>query len=135
MNWVKYWPFAMLFIVVLVILAFILMKHQSNITSAQNVDMGMSTLNVGQARESLSATMNKDALEANLLLHIAEEQKEHGNDTRISYVFLDKDGNVTSDLDDVESVQYQVELLNKKGDVISVTRERIQIHSLMDGED
>lgn len=107
------------------------MKHQGNITSTQNVGLGMSVLNVGEARESLSATMNKEALEANLLLHIAEEQKNHEHGTKISYVFLDKNGNVTSDLDDIESVQYQVELLNKNGEVISISRERIEIHSLL----
>lgn len=131
MSWVKYFPIIALTTFVIVFLAFIAMKHQGNITSTQNVGLGMSVLNVGEARESLSATMNKEALETNLLLHIAEEQKNHEHDTKISYVFLDKNGNVTSDLDDIESVQYQVELLNKNGEVISISRERIEIHSLL----
>lgn len=131
MSWVKYFPIIALTTFVIVFLAFIAMKHQGNITSTQNVGLGMSVLNVGEARESLSATMNKEALEANLLLHIAEEQKKHEHGTKISYVFLDKNGNVTSHLDDIESVQYQVELLNKNGEVISISRERIEIHSLL----
>lgn len=131
MSWVKYFPIIALTTFVIVFLAFIAMKHQGNITSTQNVGLGMSVLNVGEARESLSATMNKEALEANLLLHIAEEQKNHEHGTKISYVFLDKNGNVTSHLDDIESVQYQVELLNKNGEVISISRERIEIHSLL----
>lgn len=132
MNWIKYFAIMIVFLIVIIVAGYVSFKHQLNVTSTQNVGLGLSTLNVGEARESLSSTMNREALEANLLLHIAEEQKEHNYDTRISYVFLDNEGNITSELDDVKSVQYQVELLGENGKTISTTRERIEVHSLLE---
>ena len=110
MSWIKYFFIALLFFSVIWIVTLVSIKHQANVTSTQSMYLNLSSINVGEARDSLKSNMNKDILEANLLLKIAETQKKHDYDTSISYVFLDEEGNITTDEDDIRSVQYRVEI-------------------------
>jgi len=133
MNWVKYFIIIMFFVGIIGFITLLSLKHQSNIASTQNISFNMSGVNVGEARESLIGYMDRETIEANLLLKIAETQKSHEHETVMSYVFLDDEENITTNDDDVKSVQYKIELLNKKGEVESVSTERIEIHSLLGG--
>lgn len=133
MNWLKYFYITMVVVLTITIVTFLGLKHQSNITSTQNMQLSLSSINVGEARESVKPSMNKDVLESNLLLKVAESQKKHEHKTVISYVFLDSEDKVTTNEDDIKSVQYKVELLDEKNRVISKSTERVEIHSLLGG--
>lgn len=118
-------------IVVIVLFGLI---HQTNIISTQDVDLDLASVNVGEARETLSTTLDKETIVSNLLLKISESHTNHKHDTSVSFAFLDENGNVTEDEEEIKSVQFKVELLNKDGQVQSVSRERIEIDSLVGGD-
>ena len=103
------------FIAVIGLVAFVSLKHQSNVVTTQDVGLDLTTVNVGEARNSLEGNMDKETLVSNLLLKIADAHKDHNHETLVSYVFLDGNGNVTNDDDNIKSVQFEVKLLNKKG--------------------
>ncbi|RKJ25528.1 hypothetical protein D7X33_43520, partial [Butyricicoccus sp. 1XD8-22] len=63
----------------------------------------------------------------------ADSHKNHKHETLISYVFLDDGGNVTNNENNIKSVQFEVKLLNEKGEVQSISTERIEVDSLLGG--
>lgn len=134
LSWIKQIFIIFFFVSIIVFIELVATKHQSNITTTQDVEFALSTVNVGEARESLEGNMTKDAIVSNLLLKIADAHKDHKYETVIDYVFLDENGNVTNDEDKIKSVQFEVKLLNKKGQVESISKERIEINSLIGGE-
>ncbi|MEN1969697.1 hypothetical protein WMZ97_16665 [Lentibacillus sp. N15] len=134
MNWIKYLVIIIFFAVVIVFISLISVKNQTNKTSTQEINFNLSTVSVGDARVSLNGSMDKKAVVPNLLLKVAESQKKHDHNTKISYVFLDDNGRATVNNDDIKSVQFKVELLNKKGEVETVSKERIEIDALTGGD-
>lgn len=123
------------FVVIIVFVSLVSLKHQSNVVSTQDVDFGLSTINVGDARNSLDGVMTKDAIVSNLLLKIADSHRNHEHETVVDYVFLDENDNPTNDDNEIKSVQFEVKLLNRQGEVESISTERIEINSLLGGGD
>lgn len=112
---------------VLVFTVFAGLNHQANVTSTQEVDIGLSTSNVGLVREDLTSFLSRDEAIAEVLSEIAMTQKEHDGETLVEYVFLDEAGNPTDDEGKMMSIQFVVKLLNDKNDVISISTERIEL--------
>lgn len=126
-SWMKYSIIIAFILGVLVFTVFAGLNHQANVTSTQEVDIGLSTSNVGLVREDLTSFLSRDEAIAEVLSEIAMTQKEHDGETLVEYVFLDEAGNPTDDEEKMMSIQFVVKLLNDKNDVISISTERIEL--------
>jgi len=126
-SWIKYTLLISAIIGILVFAIFAGLKHQANVTSTQEIDIGLTATNVGEIRENLSNIMNREEAITEMLLEVAKTQKNHKGDTLVEYVFLDESGNPTDDEEKMQSIQFVVKLLNDKNDVISISTERIEL--------
>lgn len=129
-SWIKYILIISAIIGVLVFTIFAGLKNQANVTSTQEVDIGLTTTNVGEVRDNLNNIMNREEAVAEMILEVATTQKNHKGDTLVEYVFLDSDGEPTDDEKRIESIQFVVKLLDSKNNVQSVSTERIEINKL-----
>lgn len=109
-------------------MSFVGLKNHSIKTATQDVEFGLSTIDVGELRDSSTGKMDKDVLITNLALKVSDSLKDHEHETIINYSFLDKEGNVTNDEEKIESVQFQVQLLSEKGRVVASSQERIELN-------
>lgn len=131
-NWIKYTLIGAIFIFFTVVVTFISVKHVTNITATQEVDVALKSTEVGTAREMATNALDRQALVANLILEITQAHKEQGQDISIDYVFLDKNGNKTQDDSQIESVQFRVNLLDEDGEIESSSTQRVGLKLLED---
>lgn len=129
-SWIKYFLIISFIVGALVFAIFAGLKHQANVSSTQDVDIGLKASNVGLIREDMSTLINRDEAVAETFAEIASNQKNYEGDTLVEYVFLDKDGNPTDDEEKINSIQFKVQLVNKKGKVESTSIERVELHKL-----
>ncbi len=90
----------------------------------------LSSASVGDMRDNLSIGGDKKEFVSNLVSNVVKEQKNHGKDIRISYVFLDKNNKPTEDDDSITSVQFKIEYLNDKHEVRSTAEQRLSLDEL-----
>lgn len=72
--------------------------------------------------------IDKDELVANMVVHISEVQKSHGYDVHVTYVFLDKNGAVTTTDEAIRGVQFQVQLKDEDGVVKGTAEKRLSLN-------
>jgi hypothetical protein len=123
-SWIKYMVIGMIFFVAILWISNIGIRHAANVSSIQEVQVGTESAKVGNMRESATNALDKQALVANLLLEIAKTQKEQGKDIKVDYVFLDEDGNITNKDNDIKSVQFRIQILDKDGSVLTSSTQR-----------
>lgn len=127
-SWIKYFVIGLLFVAAIIWASNIGVRHSTNVAAVQEVQIGIESALVGKIRENATnAFEGKKALVANLLLEVAKAHKEQGKDIQVDYVFLDKNGNVTSNEDDIQSVQFQIQILDDDGKVLSSSTQRISL--------
>lgn len=129
MSWIKYFVISILFLVILVSITFASTTHQTNIASTQDVGVDENVLRVGLAREKLEGRFDMNMLIEELAAEIGSGLKGHKGDVVVSYEMYDENGHVTTDTDRVESIQFEVHLLNKNGKVQSISREKVEINT------
>ena len=95
-----------------------------NNDTIQTVSFALKSLNLGDLRNGDPYSINKCVVVNELILEIIKVQKNHGKDIRISYVFLNRESNPTETENEIVGIQFRVELLNKKGEVESVSEQR-----------
>lgn len=103
------------------------MRQDTNTTSIQQVQNILATAEYGNMRANGDTSLNKKETVANLVSSIVENQKKHGQNVKIDYVFLDKDSKVTENEDDIKSVQFRIQLVDDKGDLKSQAVQRISL--------
>lgn len=126
-SWMKYAVIGVIFFVAILWVSNIGLRHSTNIASIQEVQVGTQSVKAGEMRNSATNALDKEALVANLLLEITKTHKEQGKDIQVDYVFLDETGNVTSNDDEIKSVQFRVQILDKNGSVLSTSTQRITL--------
>lgn len=99
-------------------------QQKSNNDSIQTVSVALKSLNTGLLRSGSSYSINKNNVVNELILEIIKVQKNHGKDVRISYVFLNDENLPTENENEMTGIQFKVELLNKKGEVVSISEQR-----------
>jgi len=129
-SWIKYFLLIAFIVGVLVFTIIFGLRHQANVTSTQEMDVGMVTANVGKIREDLTSSMIREEAIAEMLTEVATTQKNHDGETLVEYVFLDEDDKPTSDESKIKSIQFVVKLLGKNDKVLSTSTERIEIHEM-----
>jgi len=90
----------------------------------------LSSASIGDMRDNLSIGGDKKEFVSNLVSNVIKEQKNHGKNIRISYVFLDKNNKPTEDDDSITSVQFKIEYLNDKQEVRSTAEQRLSLNEL-----
>lgn len=126
-SWIKYTVFGLIFFAAILWVTNIGIRHSTNVASVQEVQVGTNSAQVGQMRENATNVYDKEALVANLLLEVTKSHKEQGKDIKVDYVFLDENGNVTSNDDHIKSVQFRVQILDKDGTVLSTSTQRMSL--------
>ncbi|MFV1457196.1 hypothetical protein [Bacillus mycoides] len=104
----------------------LMMNHTNNTMSAERVTGVLETATLGAMRnnpENYRLDM-KDTI-ATVTSNVLKSQTDTERDVEISYVFFDKNNNVTTKEDDMTGVQYRVRLLDKKGKVQSETEKKL----------
>lgn len=108
-----------------------------NTSSIAEIDSLADTLSVGSVRTGIddegkvdAVFFDKEELIAHLTAKVVEVQKSHDYDIKLDYVFFDKDKNVTEDEDDIRSVQFRVQYLDKQGEVKSSAERHLAVHLL-----
>ena len=99
-------------------------QQKMNLYTIQTVNVALKSLNIGDLRNGSSYSMNKRDVVNELILEVVRVQKNHGKDLRISYAFLDHDNKITENENEIVGIQFRVELLNKNGEVESVSEQR-----------
>ena len=99
-------------------------QQKMNLNTIQTVNVALKSLNMGDLRNGSSYSMNKRDVVNELILEVVRVQKNHGKDLRISYAFLDHDNKITENENEIFGIQFRVELLNKNGEVESVSEQR-----------
>lgn len=125
-SWYKYAIFFAIFIVAFVMIASITLRQESNLAATQEVSPTMQSAKVGEARENATNALDKKALVANFIMETVKTHKHQGEEVTVDYVFLDKNGNVTENEDDIESVQFKVNILDD-GQIASTSVQRISL--------
>lgn len=125
-SWYKYAIFFAIFIVAFVTVASITLRQESNLAATQEVSPTMQSAKVGEARENATNALDKKALVANFIMETVKTHKYQGEEVTVDYVFLDKNGNVTENEDDIESVQFKVNILDD-GKIASTSVQRISL--------
>lgn len=126
-TWLKYTVIGIIFAVALIWVSNIGIRHATNVTAIQEVNVGADSAQIGKMRESATNSFDKKALVANLLLEVTNTHKEQGKDIKVDYVFLDKDGNITENEENIESVQFKIQILDDDGKVLSTATQRTQL--------
>lgn len=134
MGWIKYIIFIILFVSFFLVVSLVGLRHETNVISTQEVKVASDSVNVGEARVDMEGHMDKETILSNLFLRIADAHKYHDYGTEISYVFLDENDNVTTNEDDIKSVQFEVKVMHRNGGVQSTSRERLEINELLGGD-
>lgn len=125
-SWYKYAIFFAIFIVAFVMIASITLRQESNLAATQEVSPTMQSAKVGEARENATNALDKKALVANFIMETVKTHKHQGEEVTVDYVFLDKNGNVTENENDIESVQFKVNILDD-GKIASTSVQRISL--------
>lgn len=106
---------------------------EGNVRAVQEVEAALQSANIGLIRDGASPTISKKEIVANMVKEVAETQKNSGNDIKIKYVFLDEKDNVTNDESNINSVQFQINLINDDGETISVAESKLSLKEVYNG--
>ncbi|MFD2658475.1 hypothetical protein [Gracilibacillus thailandensis] len=123
-TWIKYTVIGLIFVLAILWVSNIGLRHSTNVSAIQEVQVGTESASIGQLRESATNAFDKRALVANLLLEITRSHKEQGKDIKVDYVFLDESGNVTNNDNEIKSVQFRIQILDDDGTVLSTSTQR-----------
>lgn len=102
-------------------------QQKVNTLTIQEVSLGLQYQSLGMLRDEGKATIDMEETVDELIVQVCNVQKNHGKDIRISYVFLDENANVTEVEEEVESIQFKVELLDGNGEVVSSAERRLAL--------
>lgn len=129
-NWFKYTVISLLFVTVMLFMVALTTRGHTNITATQEVEGALQSANVGEIRDNVSDTMDKKTIASNLMLSIAESHKEQNMDVKVNYVFLDDNGSVTENESQINSVQFEVAIIDDEGRVQSRSKQRVALDRL-----
>ncbi|MEK5394079.1 hypothetical protein NSQ59_27645 [Margalitia sp. FSL K6-0131] len=127
-SWLKYLIIAFVFTGLAAVLFYFSTQQNSNIRATQEVKSALKSSVVGSLRQNYDdVNINKKDVMSNLILDIVKTQKEHGKAIKIDYVFLNPSGSPTELDSEISSIQFRIELLNSKNEVVSKSVQRITL--------
>lgn len=119
------------FVIGLVVYSGVTMTQQnSNTRATMEVEGALMTALLGDSRgQGVDSGLSRDEFITAVVGSIVETQKNHGKTVKVSYIFIDKGGNETAVEEDIQSIQFKTEILNKKNpdDADSVSEKRIAL--------
>lgn len=130
-SWIKYVVIGIIFVAAVVVVSTFSIRHSTNIASTQEVQLSMKSSETGTIRETATNAIDKEALVANLILETVKAHKKQGKDIRIDYVYLDNDGNITNEDQEIKSVQFKLNLLNDNKEVVSSSTQRVALEKII----
>lgn len=134
------WTVISLFVVIIV-LGIVYAATTQNVATRTTAEIEVlaDTLSVGVIRGEIDEDgvieeqhFNKDELVANLVAGVVAVQKESTYDIKLDYLFYDKEDNITEEQDDIRSLQFRVQYVNKDGDIRGTAERRIEINQYED---
>lgn len=135
----KWLASGMLVILLIVAIGWASSVQNVNTSSIAEINSLADTLSVGSVRteiddegkvDAVAVFFDKEELIAHLTAKVVEVQKSHDYDIKLDYVFFDKDKKVTDREDDIRSVQFRVQYLDKQGEVKSNAERHLAVHLL-----
>lgn len=128
------WLFSFLLIITLVLVIAYSSATQNIATrTTSEVEILAETLSVGLIRSEIDEGddipfFDKDEIITNLVSHVSDVQKNHKYDIQLDYVFLDKDGDITENDDDIRGLQFRVSFIDDAGEVRGEAEKRLTIN-------
>ncbi|AVF28827.1 hypothetical protein [Paenibacillus larvae] len=130
LNYVKYIFVGFMVVSIVLTVSYLALNQNANTRTIQEVKSLLSTASTGVLREQQDIQQDPKELVANLVSEVIKVQKNHGNNIRIKYVFLNKDGQPT-DGEKMASVQFKIELLDDKQEVRSQAEQRLSLNTVV----
>lgn len=130
LNYVKYIFVGFMVVSIVLTVSYLALNQNANTRTIQEVKSLLSTASTGVLREQQDIQQDPKELVANLVSEVIKVQKNHGNNIRIKYVFLNKDGQPT-DGEKMASVQFKIELLDEKQEVHSQAEQRLSLNTVV----
>lgn len=135
------WLFPGLLLIILVVwIAFgsSMQNITTNTTSevealAESVSVGLIRSNLDENGQSIKEIeyLNAEQLIANLTSNIESVQKNYNYDIQLTYVFLDKNSNVTGNENSIQGIQFRIQLVDPDtGDVKGTAEKRLQLNQI-----
>ncbi|MBE7114629.1 hypothetical protein [Bacillus paranthracis] len=113
-------------ILLLICMTPLMVNHTNNTMSAERVTGALETATLGAMRNDPEHyRLDMEDTIATVTANVLKSQTNTDRDIEISYVFFDKNNNVTNNKDAMTGVQYRVKLLDKKGKVQSETEKKL----------
>lgn len=128
---IKYLIFGVLFVVLIYYSGVISIKQSNTVRTVENIDISLESAQLGTLRANKKqSVIDKEEVLSELITEVSKDAKNHDGDMNIQYVFLDKNGNKTSQEAQIDSIQFIVKLMNEDGESVAET---VQRYSLKDG--
>lgn len=102
------------------------------ITIEESIDLGQSRYLVDKSGEVEGQLLTREDVLNIMVKKLLLVQKQHPYDLVIDYVFFDSDGQVTAG-ESINSVQFNVQYINEKGEVKGSAEKHLEISRLMEG--
>lgn len=102
-------------------------QQNATVASVQEIESTLSTNITGNLRGNEQGKLTKQELVTSVIAKTVEVQKTHDTNLKIDFAFLDKNDKKTNQENAIESVQIQTSILNKNGEVRSLSVKRISL--------
>lgn len=130
----KWLVVGLLAFIVIVVIAYNSAVQNATVRTTSEVDLLAETVSVGILRGEVEEGtddfihFDKEELVANLVANVAAAQKNHKYDIELEYVFLDTDGNVTEQEENIRGIQFRVQLKDESGKVRGTAERRLALN-------
>lgn len=115
LGWLKTLIVGGLVIGLVVFGGIIMTQQNSNTRVSMEVDGAIMTALLGEQRgQNKTSGISKKEFAAAVVTSIVDTQKNHGKTVEVDYVFLNSGGGVTSVEEEIRSVQYQIQIQDRK---------------------
>lgn len=127
------------FIVALLIVLFVVyfgVVQNTATSSAEDTEGLMPNASVGTIRANAEEGndgykyFDKEELVSSLVANIAESQTNYNYNTNLYYLFLDENGEVTEDEDDMRQIQFLIQYVDDEGEVYGSAERTLSFHTL-----
>lgn len=136
MKWIF---FSLLFIMIVLGISYASSVQNITTRTTSEIDVLSDIEKIGVIRGGLNeeGTSNEqleyvdiDELVESFIAEVVSVQKSLHYDIQLEYVFLDEEGNVTENENEVRGIQYRLQYLNEKGEVKGTAEGRRTLHQL-----
>lgn len=130
------WTFIFSFVACAVIMfAYKGVVQNAAVQTTADIEILNPNINVGNARVYANETddyqyFQKEQVITELISEMSEAQVSHNHDVRMSYVFIDDDGNETRDEVNARGIHFLFEYINNEGKIVGSSERRIMYDTI-----